>query len=500
MKFLQLRFAAIAAGLLIVAMSTTSAQTLTVVRQPYLQQVTAYSAIIVWATRQSGPATARINGRTFNAVSTRFPTTRTRLAYDYYQHVATITGLRPSMSYPYELRVNGIVAASGSSVRTAPLNGSTRLIAFGDSGIGSTAQRNLASRMNADTFDFAVHLGDIVYGSSNTTGPASYATYQSWFFDIYRDWLKRKPFYPSMGNHDSRSDNNNGQAYRDLFVLPDDGGDGAYSDHAERYYSFDYGPAHFIALDTEFAFQDPLRRQDQLAWLRNDLSSTTKVWKIAFWHRAPYIAKGERGSDLVVRQTFGPVLEQYGVQLALTSHDHLYERTVPWRESTSSARQAVTYVASGGGGGRLYPAGIASWTAYSSSFYHYLRVNVVDSCVLRTDTVDRYGVVRDPFTLDRCAQALDAAPPMVRTTSPANGRTVSGIVNIYASATDDVRVEKVDFLIDGVLRKLDRTPTYLYSWDSRTVPAGKHTIQTRAHDIDGNRTSSSIITVTTTGT
>jgi hypothetical protein len=354
--------------------------------------------------------------------------------------------------------------------------------------------------MNADTFDFAVHLGDIVYGSTNTSGDASYATYQSWFFNIYTSWLKRKPFFPSMGNHDSRSTNNNGQAYLDLFVLPDDAGASAYPDHAERYYSFDYGPVHFVALDTEFAFQDPLRRQAQLAWLKTDLSSTSKLWKIAFWHRAPYSSKGEHGSDLTVRQAFGPIMEQYGVQLALTAHEHMYERTVPWRESTSSARQAVTYVVSGGGGARLYPAGFTTWTAYSSSYYHYLRVNVVDGCVLRTDTIDRYGGVRDPFTLDRCAQASDAGPPTVRITSPTNGRTVSGVVNIYASATDDIRVEKVDFLIDGVMRKLDRTPTYSYGWDSRTVPAGRHTIQTRAHDIDGNRTSSTTITVTTTGT
>jgi hypothetical protein len=498
MRFLQLRFAVAAIGL-VAAIAAPSAQTLTVVRQPYLQQVTDRSAIVVWATRQSGLATARINGRTFNAVSTRYSTTRTRLTYDYYQHEATITGLTPSTSYPYELRVNGIVAALGSSIRTAPVNGSTRFIAFGDSGIGSTAQRDLASRMNADTFDFAVHLGDIAYGSTSTSGAASYATYQSWFFDIYRDWLKRKAFFPSMGNHDSRPDNNNGRAYLDLFVLPDDAAAGAYPDHAERYYSFDYGPVHFVALDTEFAFQDPLRRQAQIAWLRTDLSSTSKLWKIAFWHRAPYSSKGEHGSDLAVRQAFGPVMEQYGVQLALTAHEHTYERTVPWRESTSSARQAVTYVVSGGGGARLYAAGFTTWTAYSLSFYHYLRVNVVDGCVLRTDTMDRYGVVRDAFTLDRCAQASDAGPPSVRITSPSNGRTVSGIVNIYATATDDVRVEKVDFLIDGVLRKLDRTPTYLYSWDSRRVPAGKHTIQTRAHDIDGNRILSTAITVTTTG-
>jgi acid phosphatase type 7 len=499
MKFLQLRFVIGAGAALVGAIAAPSAQTLTVVRQPYLQQVTDHSAIVVWATRESGLATARINGRTVNAVSTRFPTTRTRLSYDYYQHEAAITGLSANTSYPYELRVNGIVAASGSSIRTAPTNGSTRFIAFADTGIGSTAQRQLATRMNTETFDFAVHLGDIAYGSSNTSGPASYATYQAWFFDIYRDWLKRKAFFPSMGNHDSRSDNNNGQAYLDLFVLPDHAGAGAYASHAERYYSFDYGPVHFVALDTEFAFQDPLRRQEQLAWLRSDLSTTTKPWKIAFWHRAPYSAKGERGSDLTVRQAFGPVLEQYGVQVALTSHDHSYERTVPWRESTNTARQAVTYVISGGGGARLYPAGIAPWTAYSYSFYHYLRVNVVDSCILRTDTMDRYGVVRDPFTLDRCAQGLDAAPPTVRITSPASGRTVSGIVNIYATASDDVRVEKVDFWIDGVMRKLDRTPTYLYSWDSRSVPAGAHKIQARAYDIDGNRVWSSSISVTTTG-
>jgi hypothetical protein len=499
MQFLQLRSTVLAAMAVAAAIAAPSAQSLTVVRQPYLQQVADDSAILVWATRQSGAATARVNGRTFNAVSTRYSTARTGLTYDYYQHEATITGLSSGTTYSYELRVSGIVAASGSSFRTAPATGAIKFIAFGDSGIGSTAQRNLASRMNTESFDFAVHLGDIAYGAANTSGAATYATYQSWFFDIYRNWLSRKAFFPSMGNHDSRSTNNNGRAYLDLFVLPRDAGASAYPDHAERYYSFDYGPVHFVALDTEFAFQDPTRRQAQLAWLRSDLSSTSKLWKIAFWHRAPYNAKGEHGSDLAVRQAFGPVMEQYGVQLALTAHEHTYERTVPWRESTDSARQAVTYVVSGGGGARLYPAGFTSWTAYSLSYYHYLRVNVVNDCVLRTDTIDASGVVRDPFTLDRCAQASDAGPPTVRLTFPTTGRTVSGVVTITATASDDVRVEKVDFWIDGVMRKLDRTPTYEYAWDSRRVAAGTHKIQARAYDIDGHRVWSSAVTVTTTG-
>ena len=470
----------------------------TMVRLPYLQQVSDDSAIIVWATRENRTATARVDGRTFTARTTRYSASRTGLAYDYYQHEASVTGLDPRTSYPYALYVGSTQVASSSSFRTAPSSGSIRFIAFGDSGIGSTAQRELAARMSADTWDLAVHVGDIVYGSSNTSGDATYRTYQSWFFDIYRDWLRRRPFFPSMGNHDSRSTNNHGQAYKDLFVLPRHAGMGAYPDHAERYYSFDYGPVHFVALDTERAFQDSARRAVQLDWLRNDLSSTSKTWKIAYWHRSPYSAKGEHGSDLAVRQAFGPVMEQYGVQLALTGHEHMYERTVPWRESTNRARQAVTYIVTGGGGARLYPAGIASWTAYSRSDYQYMRISV-SGCVLTSAALNRNGSVLDSFTLDRCDQALDAANPTVRVTAPANGARVSGDVVLRATATDDVRVEKVDFWIDGRLRAIDRTASYAYTWNSRSVAAGTHRIQARAYDIDGNRVWSTAINITTTG-
>jgi hypothetical protein len=470
----------------------------TMVRFPYLQQVTDRSAIIVWATRENGTAVARIDGRSVTATTTRFSAARTNYPYDYFQHEASVTGLDADTTYPYELFVGSARAGSASTLTTAPTSGAVSFIAFGDSGIGSSAQKSLASRMNADTWDLAVHVGDIVYGSTNTSGDATYRTYQWWFFDIYRDWLRRRPFFPSMGNHDSRSTNNHGQAYLDLFVLPEDGASGGYSDHAERYFSFDYGPVHFVALDTERAFQDSARRAVQLEWLRDDLSSTTKPWKIAYWHRSPYSAGGEHGSDLTVRQAFGPILEQHGVQLALTGHEHMYERTVPWRESTNRALQAVTYIVAGGGGARLYRAAIAPWTAYSRSEYQYLRVNV-NGCVLTTASVNRNGSVFDSFTLDRCRQAADAALPAVRVTSPANGATVSGRITIAAAASDDVRVEKVDFWVDGVLRAIDRTASYSYSWDSRTVAAGTHRIQARAYDIDGNRVSSTTISVTTTG-
>src|SRR6185436_2948242 len=141
---------------------------------------------------------------------------------------------------------------------------------------------------------------------------------------------------------------------------------------------FDYGPVHFVSLDTETAFLDPARRQAQIAWLQADLAATTREWKVFFFHRPPYSTGAEHGSDLTIRNTFGPIFEQYGVQLVLNGHDHDYERTVPIRTSADPSLQAVTYIVTGGGGAPPYSVGTSSWTAFSRSATHYVRAEASD--------------------------------------------------------------------------------------------------------------------------
>jgi hypothetical protein len=471
--------------------------TIALVRAPYFT-VTDRTATIVWASRESGAGTVRINSRTFSATTRRVPKTTTGLTTDYYQHEAHVTGLSANTTYAFEPRVGTLKAPKGS-LKTAPTpgTGSVSFIAFGDSGIGSTAQKTLASRMTADSWNFALLSGDIAYGLSSTGGDATYATYHAWFFDIYRSWLPHRAVFPAMGNHDGRASNGWGTAYLDLFVLPEEPAAATYSDE-ERYYSFDYGPVHVVVLDTERAFIDTARRQVQLQWLASDLSSSSAPWKIAVFHKSPYSSSSGHGSELSVRAAFGPLFERYGVQMAISGHDHGFERSVPWRESTDRTRQAVTYVVTGGGGGKLYPFGRSSWTARSASVHHYVRAKV-SGCVLSFNAVGTSGAVFDQFTLDRCVQQSDAGLPTVRVTSPANNARVSGSVVIAAAASDDTRVEKVDILIDGALKKADITSPYSLSWDSRTVAAGTHTIEARVYDLAGNKVRSTKVTVTTTG-
>ena len=387
---------------------------LTLVRHPYLQQVGPSSAIVVWASREGGSAEVRYQATGGSlgvaaAQSRLVPATLTGMGVDYFQHEALLTALAPSTTYAYRVFVGGVGSGAVDALTTAPPSGSgtVRFVAFGDSGVGSAEQRQLSALIGADTFDFALHAGDVTYGVSTGVGAGGYPQLHSWFFDIYRNWLRSHPVFPSIGNHDDEA--NRAAPYRDLFVLPAQAAATGYPDNAERFYSFDYGPAHVVVLDTELAFQDAGRRQAQLAWLTDDLLRTSQPWKIAVFHRSPFSAGGEHGSDLAVRGQFAPIFESYGVSLVLSAHEHDYERTIPWRETAGG--QPVTYVVTGGGGAPLYPSGVGAWTAFSRSVHHYVRGSI-SNCTITLEAVDLGGSVFDSTRLERCA--VPPPPPIAR--------------------------------------------------------------------------------------
>src|SRR5262245_2915032 len=87
----------------------------------------------------------------------------------------------------------------------------------------------------------------------------------------------------------------------------------------------------------------------------------------------------------------------------------------------------------------------------------------------------------------------DSTPPTVALTSPGSGATVSGSVNVAATASDNIGVARVTFLIDGAqIGPDDTVAPYAVSWDSRTVADGNHTLSAKAFDAAGNAASSSV--------
>ena len=425
-----------------VVSASESAATVTVVRRPYLQRMTSSRVVVVFATREAGtPRVTLTSGsstRTIKGSSRLVPASRSLLGFDYYHHEVAAGNLSAATTYSYQATLSGVPVAS-ASFTSAPGKGKGAIsfIMFGDSGTGSTEQRQLAAVMARDDVNFALHGGDIAYGTSSGIGDATYRTYNDWFFNVYSAWLPSAAFFPAEGNHDSRPSNGDGVAYLDSFTLPANGASAAYPDHKERYYSFDYGPVHFVALDTEFAFQDATRRAEQLSWLESDLAATSQPWKVAYFHRSPYSAGGEHGSDLTVRSAFTPLFEQYRVQLVLSSHEHDYERTRP--------QGGVTYVVSGGGGGPLYAAATADWTAYSVSRHHYVHVDA-DSCTLQLSAIGLDGAAFDGTTLNRCATPPPpaGASEVVLYASEASLRAGKWVVETDSTAAGGQRIRHPD--------------------------------------------------------
>jgi hypothetical protein len=90
----------------------------------------------------------------------------------------------------------------------------------------------------------------------------------------------------------------------------------------------------------------------------------------------------------------------------------------------------------------------------------------------------------------------DTTPPTVLITSPAASATVSGNVNVTATATDNVSVAKVQFKVDGTNTgpSLPGAP-YAYTWNTTTFSAGNHSITAVATDGAGNSTTSAAVSV-----
>ena len=86
----------------------------------------------------------------------------------------------------------------------------------------------------------------------------------------------------------------------------------------------------------------------------------------------------------------------------------------------------------------------------------------------------------------------DTTPPTVAITSPGNGSTVSGVVTISASASDNVGIASLSLSVDGKVVSTGNSASATYKWNTRKLASGMHTISATAKDKSGNQSNSSI--------
>lgn len=325
-------------------------------RGPYLQCATPAGIKIVWRTRAEGTPGIKFGltpllldqSLPTSAISIKRPiddledpTSEPALASGpegTRQFESSITGLHPDTLYYYSVTLDDkplSQPADGCSFRTLPVPGTDRPSLFwvvGDSGTGNKVQlavhkamRDWLKKENR-TLDGYLHVGDMAYGSGLDS------EFQGFFFESYTETLRNTVCWPAMGNHEGRhSSGQTGRGpYYDAYICPKEAEAGGVASGTEAYYSFDFGKTHFICLNSHDLPRDPVGAMAQ--WLKADLEKTTADWLIAFWHHPPY-TKGSHDSDkekqlIEMRSMIMPILESGGVDLVLTGHSHIYERSM----------------------------------------------------------------------------------------------------------------------------------------------------------------------------
>ncbi|MEX0621420.1 MAG: Ig-like domain-containing protein [Candidatus Woykebacteria bacterium] len=85
--------------------------------------------------------------------------------------------------------------------------------------------------------------------------------------------------------------------------------------------------------------------------------------------------------------------------------------------------------------------------------------------------------------------------PTVTITSPANNQIVSGTVTVAATASDDVAVTKVEFLVDNVIKATDTSSPYSFSLNTTSLTNTTHTVTAKAYDANSSKSTSITISV-----
>jgi Calcineurin-like phosphoesterase len=372
-------------------LSGTAAGPTRLSRAPYLQRVTAHDAVVAWTSTAGAAATVRVetpDGQQDMSFPAAIDTTAapTELVPGWpavptgagpRQWTSAVSGLQPDTTYCYTVLQDGQPVAAPAMLKSAPATGSTgrvQFLALGDSGGGGSDQHALLQQIQTVPFDFMIHMGDIAYDHGTL------AEFESNFFGVYAPLLASRPMFPTSGNHEY--DTADAAPYRGVFVLPENGG----PDGVERWYSYDWGDVHFVALDTERS------GSAQAAWLEADLSANKLPWTIVYGHKPPH-SSGEHGNDPGFTQWFVPILTAHHVPLVLSGHDHDYERFNPI--------DGVTYIVTGGGGKGVRDLGSPqSGSAFSDAVIHFLVVTV-DGDTLTTHAIDGTGHEFDTMVIHR---------------------------------------------------------------------------------------------------
>jgi len=334
---------------------------------------------IMWESQTNAPGTVHYGrfGRLGDEVRQEKPKAFTAVAgsitNQYYLYEVTLNGLEAGALYSYAVELAGVCTAPKQFKTFSDDLRAVHFIAYGDSRSFPKLHAALARNFKKHSPDFILHMGDLVNSG------VQHELWGKEFFGPLASVIDEVPLFAAIGNHED-----DGTNYGRYLHLPE----------RRRWYSFEAGPVHVLALD----YREEKPTSEQFRFARQDLLSTRAPWKIVMLHFPVFNLGGH--ATTWGHEAYLPLFHEAKVDLVLAGHSHLYERFRPVAPAYPVGSWPITYVVTGGGGAELatsykHPALAARFAAH-----HYTTFEVTRD-TLRGRAYSSAGALLDAFEINK---------------------------------------------------------------------------------------------------
>ena len=217
----------------------------------------------------------------------------------------------PAIPTPTATATNTPTPGPSPTPTNTPLTNDLVFVGAGDIADCTRTQDESTAQLLDNIPGTVFTLGDNAYDSGTLTE----------FNDCYEPtWGRHKNrTRPSPGNHEYNTINAEG--YYIYFGAAASPLDINCSSNCKGYYSYNVGAWHILVLNTEISHSTGSTQEQ---WLRADLAANQSMCTLAYWHQ-PRFSSGLHGNNTSV-QPFWQALYDYGADVVLNGHDHIYER------------------------------------------------------------------------------------------------------------------------------------------------------------------------------
>jgi hypothetical protein len=261
------------------------------------------------------------------------------------QHELHLCGLKPGTTFYYD--AGGPAARSKvHKVTTAP-DAATEvtLLVGGDTRSDPSVWGSMEANALAQGPTAMLLSGDAVLsGGQQSQWDALFESSPDLFAEVPGLW--------AHGNHEALD-----ELYFQQLALPDHG-DSATTE-IEQWFATTYGPLRIVVLNDTVASGSQISGVEK-QFLEENLKAVDRARTpfVATMHHKPmYTTSSGHSSNTNLRAQWGPLLDQYKVEIDIAGHVHSYESTHPIKAGTTTVTTEATgtrFFNFGGGGAGLY--------------------------------------------------------------------------------------------------------------------------------------------------